>query len=633
MDFKKFGRYTILEKIASGGMAEILLAADLGTAGVSRFVSIKRTLVQFSEKEDFKDMFRNEGKIACTLKHRNITPIYEFGIENNKLFMAMEYVAGKNLRQILKKMKHTKKSISIPHAVHVIKEAASGLNYAHNVIDPSTGERLHLIHRDVSPQNILISFDGEIKLIDFGIAKLANTDLTQAGHLKGKFGYMSPEQVQGNELNHRTDIFSLGIILWELLANKRLFSYKNEMVTLKKIKACHIPDLNEINAQVPKVLVNIVNKALSKNQNLRYGSMAQMEKDLSIFLNTEYPYFSQYDLSSFMKEIHEREILKERGQLNYYSKQLVAHIKKLNQSDHFNNKHEQTTKNRFFGISDIDDEVRDVVPTVTEIDLEKSIEKKLQTAKLENTGSYSQSQHRIEKTKSKSQINKVKNRPQLDDEDRRLDDEDRRLDDVDEHSSLEIISSTKDQPKQLSQASFTSKSSTQRNTATVHKENIKRKSILPMIGVVSSLFISVGLIVGGLTLLVNFKEFATSDILNQVFNLKKKDRIKTTTPFIPPSNKQVPKREKRELANLTGGIFIETKPSGASIILNGKLQNIITPATFQIPLNSSVLLIIQKNGYKKKRLSFQSGESFSSYLEVELSKKPSTQYKNIKILK
>ena len=355
MEFKFFGKYAILEKIASGGMAEIFLSVDLGTAGVGRFVVLKRTLAQFSTNEEFKDMFKNEGKIACNLKHRNITPIYEFGIENKQFFLAMEYVSGRNLRQILKKLTHTRDSINIAHAIYIIKEVASGLNYAHNAIDSHTGEPLHLIHRDVSPQNILINFDGEIKLIDFGIAKIADTNLTQAGHLKGKFGYMSPEQAQGDLLDHRTDIFSLGIILWELLANTRLFASKNEMIALKKIKACDIPDLKKINPKIPQVLVDIINKALSKNKNLRYNSMAQMEKDLTIFLNTNYSHFSQYDLSTFMKSSYAREILKERKQLNQYSKELKSYSKKLKIINSFDNNNEQPANNQLLNMSAIDE--------------------------------------------------------------------------------------------------------------------------------------------------------------------------------------------------------------------------------------------------------------------------------------
>ena len=171
MKFTQFGKYTMLKKLTTGGMAEIFLATDMGPTGVGRFVVIKRVLPQFSESEEFKDMFKNEGKVASNLKHRNIAPVYEFGIENSQFFLSMEYVAGRNLRELIKKTESLRREIAIESAVYIIKEAASGLNYAHNAIDSSTGKPLNLIHRDVSPQNIMLSFDGEIKLIDFGISK------------------------------------------------------------------------------------------------------------------------------------------------------------------------------------------------------------------------------------------------------------------------------------------------------------------------------------------------------------------------------------------------------------------------------------------------------------------------------
>ena len=330
MQFKKFGKYTIIKKLASGGMADILLACDLSPTGIGRFVVIKRALPKFSENEEFKDMFKNEGKVACNLKHRNITPIYEFGVEKNQFFLSMEYISGRNLRELIKKLHIYKSPISIPNAVHIVKEVASGLNYAHNAIDANTGQPLNLIHRDISPQNIMLSFDGEIKLIDFGIAKISDTNLTRAGHLKGKFSYMSPEQAHGENLDERTDIFCLGIILWEVLTGKRLFASKNELSSLKKIKNCDIPNAQKINPKIPTELNNIVKKALSKNKNSRYKTAAKLEQDLSIFLNKNYPEYSHYDFISLMKTSYKREIMEERESLKTYSSEFKKYINTLN---------------------------------------------------------------------------------------------------------------------------------------------------------------------------------------------------------------------------------------------------------------------------------------------------------------
>ena len=329
MHFKKFGKYTIIKKLASGGMADILLANDLGPTGFGRFVVIKRTLSKFSDNEEFIDMFKNEGKVACNLKHRNITPVYEFGIENNQFFLSMEYISGRNLRELIKKVQAYKNKISIPNAIHIIKEVAAGLNYAHNAIDSNTGKPLNLIHRDVSPQNIMLSFDGEIKLIDFGISKIADTNLTRAGHLKGKFSYMSPEQAYGEVLDERTDIFCLGIILWELLTNKRLFASKNEIAALKKVKNCDIPDAQKINPEIPTDLNNIIKKTLSKNKNFRYKSGAKLEQDLSIFLNKNHPEYSHYEFISLMKKIYRKEIMEEREKLKTFASEFKKYLNTL----------------------------------------------------------------------------------------------------------------------------------------------------------------------------------------------------------------------------------------------------------------------------------------------------------------
>ena len=327
MKFQQFGKYTILKKLAGGGMAEIFLACDLGPAGVGRFLAIKKALAHFSKNEEFIDMFKNEGKVACNLKHGNITPIYEFGFEDNQLYLSMEYVSGRNLRELIRKIMSLKAPLDISNSVYIIKEVAAGLNYAHNAVDSSTGQPLHLIHRDISPQNIMISFDGDVKVIDFGIAKIADTDLTRAGHLKGKFGYMSPEQARGEKLDLRGDIFCLGIVLWELLANKRLFKCDNEMATLRKVQACDIPNLQNINPQVSSDLDKIVMKALKKNKNSRYKTALELERDLSRFLTKSYPEFDRYDFSDFIKKIYAKDILKERETLKKYSKQFKEYMK------------------------------------------------------------------------------------------------------------------------------------------------------------------------------------------------------------------------------------------------------------------------------------------------------------------
>jgi eukaryotic-like serine/threonine-protein kinase len=300
---EKFGKYLLLEKVAVGGMAEVYLAKSSGANGVNKFVAIKRILPQFSNNPEFISMFKEEAKVAINLSHSNIVSIYDFGIEQDQFFIVMEYVEGRNLRQIINEMKKSNKTFSLDQAVYMIKEAAAGLNHAHRCTDSQSGKPLNITHRDMSPQNIMVSFEGETKVIDFGIAKAENeNEATKAGTLKGKFSYMSPEQSEGFPIDPRTDVFALGIILWELLANDRLFTGSNEGAILRKVRDCQIPAIRKINPLVPQELERIVMKALAKDKNVRYQTAANFHKDLNLFINTQYPDFSTHDFSQFIRD-------------------------------------------------------------------------------------------------------------------------------------------------------------------------------------------------------------------------------------------------------------------------------------------------------------------------------------------
>ncbi len=316
-----FGKYMLLEKMASGGMAEVYLAKSTGAGGVNKFVAIKRILPQYSDNIEFIDMFKEEAKITVNLNHGNVVTIYDFGIERQQFFLVMEYVEGRNLRQVINEMKKTSTQFTLEQIVYMIKEVAAGLDHAHRCIDGTSGRPLNITHRDMSPQNIMVSFEGEVKIIDFGIAK-AETQLeaTKAGTLKGKFGYMSPEQADGQGIDLRTDVFSLGIVLWELLANDRLFTSSSEAAILRKIRECQIPSIRKINPSVPPALERIVNKALAKDKSLRYQTAAAFHRDLNRFLNTEYPEFSPHDFSVFMKNAFSQAFLDQRKRLVEFSK-------------------------------------------------------------------------------------------------------------------------------------------------------------------------------------------------------------------------------------------------------------------------------------------------------------------------
>ncbi|WP_374029174.1 protein kinase [Bdellovibrio bacteriovorus] len=318
---EQFGKYILLERLAAGGMAEVYLSKSTGAVGVNKFVAIKRILPQYSDHQEFIEMFKEEAKIAVNLNHGNVVSIYDFGVEKGQFFLVMEYVEGRNLRQILNELKKSNTQFTIEQIIYMMKEVAAGLDHAHRCIDGTTGKPLNIVHRDMSPQNIMVSFEGEVKIIDFGIAK-AETQLeaTKAGTLKGKYGYMSPEQADGQSIDPRTDIFSMGIVLWELLANDRLFTSNSEAAILRKIRECQVPSIRKINPSVPPELERIVNKALAKDKSLRYQTAAALHRDLNRFLNTQYPEFSPHDFSVFMKNAFSAVFLEQRRKLVEFAK-------------------------------------------------------------------------------------------------------------------------------------------------------------------------------------------------------------------------------------------------------------------------------------------------------------------------
>lgn len=335
-----FGKYILLEKLATGGMAEVYLAKLPGAENVSKYFAIKRILPQFSGNIEFIEMFKEEAKIAVNLSHSNVVSIYEFGELNGQFYIVMEFVGGRNLRQILNKLGKVGKRLSVDQVLFIVGEVAKGLDHAHRSIDATTGRRLNITHRDMSPQNVMISFDGEVKIVDFGIAKAeSKIENTRAGTLKGKFGYMSPEQADGQEVDFRTDIFSLGIVLWELIASERLFVANNEINTLRKIRDCVVPSLNKIDPSIPPELERIVNKALARDRNLRYQSCSEMQKDISKFMNRQFPDFASQDFSQFIRSVFTDELKELREKLIQYAKVFGSTI---NEKTEMVNDHTQT---------------------------------------------------------------------------------------------------------------------------------------------------------------------------------------------------------------------------------------------------------------------------------------------------
>ncbi len=306
-----FGKYLLLDRINVGGMAEVFKAKAFGVEGFERLVAVKRILPSIAEDNEFITMFIDEAKISVQLTHTNIAQIFDLGKVAEAYFIALEYVSGKDLRTLFDRARQRGEQIPVPMACFLTMKVCEGLDYAHNKKD-SSGRDLHLVHRDVSPQNVLLSYDGEVKLIDFGIAKAAGkAGKTQAGILKGKFGYMAPEQVQGNAVDRRSDIFSLGIVLYELLTGERLFAGDSDFATLEKVRTAEIMPPSTYNRRVPEELEQIVLKALSRDPSSRYQTAMDLHDDLQSFMYTSGNFFARKDLASYMRRLFAEEISKE----------------------------------------------------------------------------------------------------------------------------------------------------------------------------------------------------------------------------------------------------------------------------------------------------------------------------------
>jgi serine/threonine protein kinase len=308
----------LLDRVSVGGMAEIFKAKSYGVEGFEKIIAIKRILPSMGEDRDFVKMFIDEAKIVGQLSHANICQIFELGRIDGTHFIAMEYIWGKDLLQLQNRLKKAGQVMPPPMAAHVIARVCEGLDYAHRKRDPM-GQELKIVHRDCSPQNILISYEGEVKIIDFGIAKAASrSSRTMAGVLKGKFGYMSPEQVRGLPLDRRSDIFALGTVFYEILTRERLFQAESDFSTLEKVRNVDILPPRAVNADIPEAVEKIVMKALAADPDDRYQWCSEMLADLQRFLMSQEAVFSSKHLSSWMKEQFAAELARERQLMEEY---------------------------------------------------------------------------------------------------------------------------------------------------------------------------------------------------------------------------------------------------------------------------------------------------------------------------
>jgi eukaryotic-like serine/threonine-protein kinase len=313
-----FGKYYLLERINVGGMAEVFRAKAYGVEGFERLVAVKRILPQIAEDGEFITMFVDEAKIAVQLNHANIAQIFDLGVVDGAYFIALEHIHGRDLRAIFERGRQRGEAMPVAQACFVAMKMCEALDYAHNKRDQA-GRDMSLVHRDVSPQNVLISFEGEVKLIDFGIAKAAGkVGKTQAGILKGKFGYMSPEQVRGLSIDRRSDVFSCGIVLYEILTGERLFVGESDFSTLEKVRNVEILPPSTYNKKIPEELERIVLKALAKDVDDRYQNAIDLHDELQAFVYTAGEFYSRKDLAGWMKQTFAKEIDEETKKLEEF---------------------------------------------------------------------------------------------------------------------------------------------------------------------------------------------------------------------------------------------------------------------------------------------------------------------------
>ena len=276
----RLGRYELVGRLATGGMAEILLARVVGPEGFVRAVVVKRILDHLATREDFRAMFLDEARIVSRIHHDNVVQVHELGEEDGQLYLVMDYLEGESAAGLLRRLVKAGERLPPALAAHVVAEAATGLHAAHELVDEH-GEPLGLVHRDASPQNLFITYDGAVKVLDFGIAHAAGRATeTQAGQIKGKFSFMSPEQCRGKELDRRSDVFALGAVLYELSTGRRLFARDNEMATMRAV--CRDP-LHPPSAFVegyPEALERVCLRALERPRASRYPTAAEMARDL-----------------------------------------------------------------------------------------------------------------------------------------------------------------------------------------------------------------------------------------------------------------------------------------------------------------------------------------------------------------
>ncbi len=300
-----YGRYELLEEIGRGGMAEVYLARLAGPLSISRFLALKRVLSDVSREIEVREMFVDEARLAMMLTHPNIVATYEFGEEERCYFLAMELVAGQDLRRVMRRCVERKRHVPADCACYIVAQVARALAYAHKLTD-AQGKPLAIVHRDVTPSNVIISYDGAVKLTDFGVARAASrlrTNFTKVGELRGTPRYMSPEQAAGGALDSRSDLFSLTTILLELNVLHPAFHAKNEADSLRMVRGAHAPERDKYASEIPEDIARVVDKGMALDPQARFRDGDEMAEALEMALRRRSPGFGPTNLAGFMSSL------------------------------------------------------------------------------------------------------------------------------------------------------------------------------------------------------------------------------------------------------------------------------------------------------------------------------------------
>jgi len=296
------GKYRLLAELGHGGMAQVYLALAKGVAGFNKLVVVKKIHTDLAEDPDFVNMFLEEARLAARLNHPNVVQTNEVDHDGKRYFIAMEYLEGQTLNRIFNRMGRDPKLLPLGHRLRLVADALAGLHYAHELCD-FDGTPLEVVHRDITPHNIFVSYSGQVKVVDFGIAKALNSNVqTQSGVLKGKVSYMAPEQARGERVDRRADLFSVGMILWQVATGKRLYRDMPELAVIQKICNGEVPKVSELAPFVPPRLQAIIDRALAPHRDERYATAAELQADIESYLDATNVKASSREIGALVAE-------------------------------------------------------------------------------------------------------------------------------------------------------------------------------------------------------------------------------------------------------------------------------------------------------------------------------------------